>query len=91
MDVLVKTLLFGNEFLTVTNPARLVPFKFEIYQSEQGFYHRIYKEVGLSGANLGQLFKVWAFEEQKSGSEQSLNTTLDEYIQYCRTIYERNV
>ena len=91
MDVLVKTLLFGNEFLTATNPARLIPFKFEIYQSEQGFYHRIYKEVGLSGANLGQLFKVWAFEEQKSAPEQTLNTTLEEYVKYCRAIYESNV
>ncbi|APC12069.1 MULTISPECIES: hypothetical protein [Providencia] len=90
MDILEKTLVFGNDFMTTTNPARLVAFKFEIYRSEQGFYHRIYKEVGMSGANLGQLFKVWAFEEQKCWEKQTSTTTLDEYVQYCQDIYKRN-
>ncbi|WP_369311010.1 hypothetical protein [Providencia rettgeri] len=87
MDVLVKTMLFGNSFQTVANPARLVPIKFEIYQSDQGFYHRIYKEVGMSGANLGQVFRVWAFEEQTSWDKQTKNTTLDEYVSYCKSLY----
>ncbi|MGG4608702.1 hypothetical protein [Providencia sp. Me31A] len=88
MDVLVKTLLFGNSFLTVVNPARLVPIKFEIYQSDQGFYHRIYKQVGISGANLGQVFQVWAFEEQKSWDKQTIVTTVEDYASYCKVIYE---
>lgn len=88
MDVLVKTLLFGNSFLTVVNPARLVPIKFEIYQSDQGFYHRIYKQVGMSGANLGQVFQVWVFEEQKSWDKQTAVTTVADYVNYCKTIYE---
>lgn len=87
MDILVKTILFGNSFQTAPNPARLVPIKFEIYQSDQGFYHRIYKEVGMSGANLGQVFRVWAFEEQKSWDKQTKNTTLDEYANYCNDLY----
>ncbi|WP_255586336.1 MULTISPECIES: hypothetical protein [Providencia] len=87
MDILVRTILFGNSFQTAPNPARLVPIKFEIYQSDQGFYHRIYKEVGMSGANLGQVFRVWAFEEQKSWDKQTKNTTLDEYANYCNDLY----
>ncbi|HHE6469218.1 TPA: hypothetical protein ACPFI9_001114 [Providencia rettgeri] len=90
MDILEKTLLFGNDFLTTTNPARLVPFKFEIYRSEQGLYHRVYKQVGMSGANFGQTFQVWAFEEQKSWDKQTDDTTVDEYIQHCQDIYKRN-
>ncbi|MEX6202615.1 hypothetical protein AB6G29_11015 [Providencia hangzhouensis] len=78
MDILEKTLLFGNDFLTTTNPARLVPFKFEIYRSEQGFYHRIYKQVGMSGANFGQTFEVWLLKNRKVGIskptiQQSMN------------------
>ncbi|MEX6225252.1 hypothetical protein AB6F55_10640 [Providencia hangzhouensis] len=70
MDILEKTLVFGNDFMTTTNPARLVAFKFEIYRSEQGFYHRIYKEVGMSGANLGQLFKVWPLKNKNVGKNK---------------------
>ncbi len=88
MDVLIKTLLFGNEFSTVVNPARLVPFKFEIYQSENGWYHRMYKEVGMSGANLGQLFKVWAFEEQIHWDQQTEKTTVEDYAQHCQNLYD---
>lgn len=91
MDILVKTLIFGNDFATVENPARLVPFKFEIYQSSNGYYHRMYKEVGMSGANLGQLFKVWGFEEQKMHDKQSGEITLEGYIQHCQDIYDGKV
>ena len=87
MDILVKTILFGNSFQTEPNPARLIPIKFEIYQSNQGFYHRIYKEVGMSGANVGQVFRVWAFEEQKSWDKQTKNTTVDEYANYCNSLF----
>ncbi|EMI5489147.1 hypothetical protein REJ26_004447 [Providencia stuartii] len=90
MDILIKTLVFGNEFATVENPARLVPFKFEIYQSPTGLYHRMYKEVGMSGANLGQNFKVWAFEEQRMQNNQS-GETLESYIQHCQDIYDGKV
>ncbi|ELX8378041.1 hypothetical protein AB7W88_00560 [Providencia vermicola] len=91
MDILVKTLVFGNEFATVENPARLVPFKFEIYQSPNGFYHRMYKEVGMSGANLGQNFKVWAFEEQRAQDNKTADMTLESYIQHCQDIYDGKV
>lgn len=91
MDILVKTLVFGNEFMTVENPARLVLFKFEIYQSPTGFYHRMYKEVGMSGANLGQAFTVWAFEEQKAHRDPSGEITLEKYIQHCQDIYNGKV
>ncbi|WP_374448082.1 hypothetical protein [Providencia sp.] len=41
----------------------------------------------MSGANLGQVFRVWAFEEQKSWDKQTKNTTLDEYANYCNDLY----
>lgn len=91
MDILVKTLVFGNEFSTAENPARLVPIKFEIYQSTKGLYHRMYKEVGMSGANFGQAFKVWAFEEQRIGDHQSGEMTVENYVQYCQNIYDGKV
>ncbi|EKT56275.1 hypothetical protein [Providencia sneebia] len=91
MDILVKTLIFGNDFDTVENPARLVPFKFEIYQSETRYYHRMYKEVGLSGANFGQAFKLWAFEEQKTFGSSSDDVTLEDYIKHCQDIYDGKV
>ncbi|MEX6035202.1 hypothetical protein [Providencia hangzhouensis] len=44
----------------------------------------------MSGANFGQTFEVWAFEEQKSWDKQTDHTTVDEYIQHCQDIYKRN-
>ncbi|KLN96757.1 hypothetical protein [Moellerella wisconsensis] len=91
MDTLVTTLVFGNDFINAVNPARLIPFKFEIYQNDQGFYHRMYKEVGMAAANLGQVYKVWAFEEQKSWEHGNKQIQLADYIAHCQDLYAGKV